>query len=715
MAGRRLAQVDHGMSGADTTTRYTYPVGADQPHTLSSTTTATSTAASPERYSYDAAGNTILRPGTAGTQTLHLGSPRVTLPPPRDDVRGHGVHLRCRRQPAHPPRRHRQDAVPARTPNCATPPRTGKAKPAPGTTASAGDRGGAAHPAGVTWLLGDHHGTQQIAIDERPSRSPAAGRRRSAPPRRQGDLAERAGFVGGTADPTGTDPPRGPRIRPGYRPVRLRVTRSSTSSDPQQLQGYAYANNSPITSSDPTGMLSEDETSHGTWHDWSSETTPEQSTGGTNASTGGNGGNSDKSRKCGTWDIGCKTKKAVAAGLNWADEHKAAIAGFVVGMAVGIGCEAAVGWTGVGAVACGALAGSIGEMVTYAIETKVEHKGEFSVGGLLAKGAVGAVIGAAFGGLGAIGGQGLKAGRAGLLAGSGARASGRQAAKAMAAEARNIATGARGAIGKGVSAIGKALKKGCSSFAAGTPILLADGTTKAIEAVTIGDKVIATDPETGTTEPEPVVATITSTGEKHLVGITLDTDGPTGQATGTLTATDTHPFWVADLNQWVNATDLQVGQWLRTSTGTWVQITALLHWTVPNQQVFNLTIANTPTYHVIAGNQPVLVHNCPMSRDPKVLGKVKLPRALQDLDIPHIREGHVPGGAKVAPGKGLWPADVTGETLRDTASALLRNSPRIVGYDATQRMIQLRARVAGKLYEMIINRDTGIGRSVYPK
>jgi hypothetical protein len=51
----------------------------------------------------------------------------------------------------------------------------------------------------------------------------------------------------------------------------------------------------------------------------------------------------------------------------------------------------------------------------------------------------------------------------------------------------------------------------------------------------------------------------------------VDTDGPHGDQTGVLTATDGHPFWVPQLHRWVKATDLQPGQWLQTSAGLkWV-------------------------------------------------------------------------------------------------------------------------------------------------
>lgn len=49
-------------------------------------------------------------------------------------------------------------------------------------------------------------------------------------------------------------------------------------------------------------------------------------------------------------------------------------------------------------------------------------------------------------------------------------------------------------------------------------------------------------------------------------------------------------------------------QWLRTSAGTHVQISAIGHHTA-NTRVHNLTVADLHTYYVLAGSRPVLVHN----------------------------------------------------------------------------------------------------------
>ncbi|MFG2810327.1 polymorphic toxin-type HINT domain-containing protein [Streptomyces sp. DT199] len=134
-------------------------------------------------------------------------------------------------------------------------------------------------------------------------------------------------------------------------------------------------------------------------------------------------------------------------------------------------------------------------------------------------------------------------------------------------------------LGAGIGVKG-ASRVGCTapnSFTGDTPVLTADGTRKPIKDVNVGDAVLATDPETGETGPRKVTALIQGSGDKRLVDITLDTDGLTGPSTGKITATDGHPFWVPALHRWVEANDLKAGQWLQTSAGTWVQITAIRH------------------------------------------------------------------------------------------------------------------------------------------
>ncbi|MEU0915693.1 polymorphic toxin-type HINT domain-containing protein, partial [Streptomyces althioticus] len=66
---------------------------------------------------------------------------------------------------------------------------------------------------------------------------------------------------------------------------------------------------------------------------------------------------------------------------------------------------------------------------------------------------------------------------------------------------------------------------------------------------------------------------------------------------------------VPELGQWLDATDLQPGQWLQTSAGTFVQITAVERRTSLRTTVHNLTVGDTHTYYALAGNSPLLVHN----------------------------------------------------------------------------------------------------------
>ncbi|MCY0944083.1 polymorphic toxin-type HINT domain-containing protein [Streptomyces antarcticus] len=150
----------------------------------------------------------------------------------------------------------------------------------------------------------------------------------------------------------------------------------------------------------------------------------------------------------------------------------------------------------------------------------------------------------------------------------------------------------------------------CNSFVPGTNVLMADGSAKPIEDVKIGDEVVATEAETGKTQTETVTAEIRGQGFKSLVKITVDVDGDPKTADDLLTATDGHPFWVTDLNAWVKAMDLRPGQWLRTSAGAFVQVKAVERRWALSATVYNLTVSDLHTYYVLAGATPVLVHNC---------------------------------------------------------------------------------------------------------
>lgn len=283
---------------------------------------------------------------------------------------------------------------------------------------------------------------------------------------------------------------------------------------------------------------------------------------------------------------------AVKATSEFVQDHAATIAGVAVGLAVGVGCGAAIGWTGVGAVACGALAGAAGAFVTGWMDGE---RGWDLVGTTLIGGAVGAFTG----GLGSAAGSILGAGVRAVTGRVGARVAGNAVRPAAGAEARSAASG-RPSAGKLGRVRASCPIPGANSFVPGTGVLMADGSRRAIENVTVGELVLATDPASGRTESRQVTDVIVGDGEKKLVEVA--TDG------GTIVATEGHPFWVASLRRWVEAKDLEPGYAFETADHRPAVVTGVRRWS-ERTRVYNLTVDALHTYYVFAGDTAVLVHN----------------------------------------------------------------------------------------------------------
>ncbi|MEO3797383.1 polymorphic toxin-type HINT domain-containing protein [Nonomuraea sp. B10E15] len=143
-----------------------------------------------------------------------------------------------------------------------------------------------------------------------------------------------------------------------------------------------------------------------------------------------------------------------------------------------------------------------------------------------------------------------------------------------------------------------------NSFAPDTPVLMADGTREDIEDIEVGDKVLATDPETGKTSTEKVTA-LHRNHDTELADITIRNSD--GKALSIRT-TQHHPFWSATSKKWVDAADLRVGDALRTPRGDHVKITAVRVFDGA-RYMHNLTVDDLHTYYVLAGETSVLVHN----------------------------------------------------------------------------------------------------------
>ncbi|MGC2998532.1 DNRLRE domain-containing protein [Streptomyces sp. G35A] len=145
-----------------------------------------------------------------------------------------------------------------------------------------------------------------------------------------------------------------------------------------------------------------------------------------------------------------------------------------------------------------------------------------------------------------------------------------------------------------------------NSFLPETPVVMADGSTKPISEVEIGDQVQAVDEITGETTISPVSDVITGHGTKDLVTLSVDADGD-GRSKK-ITATANHPFFVQGRG-WVDAFQLSPGSRLSNPSGIAPEVTATSR-TQAVRTVFNLTVAGSHTYFVVTDGRSALVHNC---------------------------------------------------------------------------------------------------------
>lgn len=176
--------------------------------------------------------------------------------------------------------------------------------------------------------------------------------------------------------------------------------------------------------------------------------------------------------------------------------------------------------------------------------------------------------------------------------------------------ARTMELGDEGVMAAGAGTgrlIGAGARKfgGCTQcFLAGTDVLMADGTTKDIEDVGLGDKVQARDPETGEAGAREVTHLIVTEDDKYFNELSIATEGGVEQ----LTATYEHPFWSPSENDWIEAGDLEPGVTLLTDEDDTVIVTGNRAYT-RHARTYNLTVDDLHTFYVLAGNTPVLVHN----------------------------------------------------------------------------------------------------------
>ncbi|MFI1995329.1 polymorphic toxin-type HINT domain-containing protein [Actinoplanes sp. NPDC020271] len=154
------------------------------------------------------------------------------------------------------------------------------------------------------------------------------------------------------------------------------------------------------------------------------------------------------------------------------------------------------------------------------------------------------------------------------------------------------------------SGAAKAAKTSCDSFDPNTLVVLADGSTKPISEIEVGDLVVATDPSTNETANKPVTE-LHDNLDVDLANLKV-TDGQ--GHTSVIRTTRNHRFWDATTDQWTTVADLQRGDRLTALDGADVRVEAVTLFTKP-RHMLNLTVADIHSYYVLAGKTPVLVHN----------------------------------------------------------------------------------------------------------
>ncbi|WP_231493862.1 RHS repeat-associated core domain-containing protein [Nocardiopsis sp. CNT312] len=164
-------------------------------------------------YVYDADGERLLRRANGAT-TLYLPGAELTWDPPAGTLEATRYYT------------HAEETVAVR------------------------EDGGDLH-----WVFSDHHGTGQIAVDAEwgdvaQRRTTAFGQARSA----SGVWPGERGFVDGTIDASTGLTQLGARAYDADLGRFVSVDPVMDLTDDQQMHGYAYANNNPVSFSDPTGL-----------------------------------------------------------------------------------------------------------------------------------------------------------------------------------------------------------------------------------------------------------------------------------------------------------------------------------------------------------------------------------------------------------------------------------------------------------------------------
>jgi RHS repeat-associated protein len=150
----------------------------------------------------------------------------------------------------------------------------------------------------------------------------------------------------------------------------------------------------------------------------------------------------------------------------------------------------------------------------------------------------------------------------------------------------------------GAGAVDDVVRTCFRSFGGETRVLMADGSTKPISEIEVGDEVIAQDPVSGERGTRRVSRLWVH--DDDLVRLEIDGD--------VVRTTEDHPFWNDTDKQWQRADELGSGDLVLTADGRRVKVGVLMG-SAGRGLAYNLTVEGLHTYHVLFGSDAVLVHN----------------------------------------------------------------------------------------------------------